>query len=138
MVKGYAGRSAAQETMEQRGEEKAIRWVEGNGWWRMIDQVVSGLAGVDVVTFFVRNPYTCDSAESVAVRIGYQVAQVEPVLKELAEAGLLNALDLGNLWIYELTDDSHRRQILQQYVSWLQEGYHWARLAMDQPPNDAA
>jgi hypothetical protein len=34
--------------------------------------------------------------------------------------------------IYRLADDPHRRQTLQQYVLWLQEGYHWARMGMEQ------
>jgi hypothetical protein len=40
-------------------------------------------------------------------------------------------VDLADVRVYELTEDSHRRQTLQQYVTWLQEGYHWARMVMD-------
>lgn len=123
-------RTESQDAAAYADEEKVIPWAEGNGLWHAIDEVVSGLAGIDVATFFVRNPYTCDSAESLAVRIGYRVSQIEPVLKGLAEKGLLNMVDLGDVCIYELTSDPHRRQTLQQYVSWLQEGYHWVRMAM--------
>jgi hypothetical protein len=112
-------------------EETVIPWAEGNGLWGAISSAVSDLTGVDIVTFFVRNPYTCDSAESLAVRIGRRPAQIQPVLDSLAQAGLLHAVDLGNVRVYELTDDPHRRQTLQQYVSWLQEGYHWARMVME-------
>ena len=114
-----------------RAEEKVIPWAEGNGLWAKISDLVSSLVGVDLVTFFVQNPYTCDSAEGVAVRIGRRVERIQPVLDGLAEAGLLYAVDLGDLRVYELTSDPHRRQTLQQYVAWLQEGYHWARMVMD-------
>lgn len=114
-----------------RAEDKVIPWAEGNGLWGKISDLVSDLVGVDLVTFFVHNPYTCDSAESLAVRIGRRVERIRPVLDGLAGAGLLHTMDLGDLRVYELTSDPHRRQTLQQYVAWLQEGYHWARLAMD-------
>ena len=38
-----------------------------------------------------------------------------------------------SLRVYDLTAEPRRRQTLQQYVTWLQEGYHWARMALDQP-----
>lgn len=116
---------------KQSDEEKVIPWAEGNGLWHSINKLIFDLAGVDIVTFFVQNPYTCDSAESLSVRIGRRKAQVEPVLQGLAEAGLFKATDLGGVCVYELTDDPQRRQTLQQYVAWLQEGYHWARMALD-------
>jgi hypothetical protein len=125
-------RSTNPSVIVRADEEKVIPWAEGNGLWHTINQLVSNLPGVDVVTLFVQNPYICDSAESVAVRIGYRATQIKPVLESLAHAGLLKATDLGKVRVYELTDDPHRRQTLQQYVSWLQEGYHWARMAMDQ------
>lgn len=112
-------------------QEKVIPWAEGNGLWGIIAGLVSDLAGMDLATFFVQNPYTCDSADSLAVRIGRPVEQVEPVLEGFAKAELLTTMDLGGLCIYELTDEPHRRQTLQQYVAWLREGYHWARMVLD-------
>jgi hypothetical protein len=114
-------------------EERTIPWAQGNGLWHAVSQIISDLPGVDLVTFFVQNPYTCDSAESIAVRIGYRVEQVEPTLQALSDAGLLKRTPVDDLHLYELTDDLRKRQTLQQYVSWLQEGYHWARMAMDLP-----
>jgi hypothetical protein len=112
-------------------EEKVIPWAEGNGLWSTVASLASDLVGADVATFFVQNPYTCDSAESLAVRIGRSVEQIEPVLAGFASALLLEKMQLGELVVYALTDDAQRRQTLQQYVSWLQEGYHWARMVMD-------
>jgi hypothetical protein len=124
--------SASPGVIDRADEETVIPWAEGNGLWHTINQLASNLPGADVITFFVQNPYTCDSAESVAVRIGYRAAKIKPVLESLAHAGFLKTTDLGKLRVYELTDDPHRRQTLQQYVSWLQEGFHWARMAMHQ------
>ena len=123
--------TAWQQLVDRADEEKVIPWAEGNGLWGTISSLISDLSGVDVITFFVQNPYACDSAESLAVRVGRQARDVAPILDGLAEAGLLDATDLPGVRVYELTSDPHQRQTLQQYVSWLQEGYHWARMVMD-------
>jgi hypothetical protein len=123
--------STSQSRVDRTDEEKVIPWAEGNGLWATISQLISDLSGVDVVTFFVQNPYACDSAESLGVRIGRRPKQIQPILDGLAEVGLLNVVDLGDVRVYELTHDPHQRQTLQQYVAWLQEGYHWARMVMD-------
>ena len=121
-----------QEIVNLGEEEKLIPWAEGNGLWRTVTRSVRDLVGVDIVTFFVQNPYTCDSIESLALRIGRQPEQVQPVLDDLSRVGLLKKTDLGDVWVFELTDDPRWRQTLQQYVAWLQEGYHWTRMVMDQ------
>jgi hypothetical protein len=123
--------SASRNREYHADEEKVIPWAEGNGLWGTITGLVSDLVGVDIVTFFVQNPYVCDSVQSIAVRLGRQTTQIEPVLERLTNAGLLQAADLGSIRVYELTDNPDRRQILQQYVMWLREGYHWARMVMD-------
>ena len=117
--------------MEPTGAEKVIPWAEGNGLWSTVVDEVRDLAGADVVTFFVQNPYTCDSAASIAVRIGRPEEQVQAVLDGLVDVGLLKRTDLGEVTVFELTDEPQRRQTLQQYVAWLQEGFHWARMALD-------
>ncbi len=52
------------------------------------------------------------------------------MLQALVDAGLLIETRLGDQTVYSLTPDPHYRQTLQQYVSWLREGYHWARMVM--------
>jgi len=121
----------AQNREARTDEEKTIPWAEGDGLWNTISQLVTNLPAVDLVTFLVQNPYACDTAEGLAVRAGRKVAQIEPVLEALTEAGFLNATMMGCLRVYDLTADPQRQQILQQYVTWLQEGYHWARMALD-------
>ncbi|MBN1136195.1 MAG: hypothetical protein JXM73_06400 [Anaerolineae bacterium] len=118
---------------ERADEEKIIPWAEGNGLWNRISQLISDLPAVDLVTFLVQNPYTCDTAANLAVNIGRKVAQIEPVLEALAEEGFLNVTVMDRLRVYDLTDDPRHRQTLQQYVTWLREGYHWARMALNQP-----
>lgn len=112
-------------------EETIIPWAEGNGLWNRISQLLSDLPEVDLATLFVQNPYTCDSAEGLAHRIGRRVERVRVALERLTHAGLLQAIDLRDLRVYRLTDDPHYRQTLQQYVTWLQEGYHWTRMVLD-------
>ena len=124
-------RSADQDALDQNDEDKVIPWAEGNGLWGALTRLVSNLVGVDIVTFFVQNPYACDSAEELAVRVGRRVHLIEPVLESLVEAGFLDAVDMGGLRVYQLTQDPKSRQTLQQYATWLHEGYHWARMVMD-------
>jgi hypothetical protein len=124
-------RYKTQKLADPADEEKVIPWAEGNGLWDTVASLASDLIGADVATFFVQNPYACDSAESLGVRIGRTVTQIGPVLDRYAEAALLQKVDLGEVCVYMLTDDMYHRQTLQQYVSWLQEGYHWARMVMD-------
>jgi hypothetical protein len=124
--------SKPQNREERPNELKIIPWAEGNGLWKTISQLISDLPAVDLVTFLVQNPYTVDTAENLAVNTGRQVAQIEPVLETLTEAGFLNLTVMDDLRVYDLTSDPRRRQTLLQYVTWLQEGYHWARMALDQ------
>lgn len=123
-------RSVAQKSFDPEGVA-VIPWAEGNGLWQSLAGLTSDLDHVDVATFFVRNPYACDSAESLAVRIGRQATKVAPVLERLREAGFLDVMDLDGVRVYELTREPYHRQTLEQYVTWLREGYHWARMVMD-------
>lgn len=107
-----------------------IPWAEGNGLWQTISKLTGDLASIDLLTFFVQNPYACDTAQSLSVRIGRLPEPIEPMLNALVEAELLIETRLGDQIVYSLTSDPHRRQTLQQYVSWLREGYHWARMVM--------
>lgn len=107
-----------------------IPWAEGNSLWEVITQHTPDLSSVDVITFFVQNPYAIDSAQSISERIGRQPEAVVPTLESLAHAGFLDRHDLGCVVIYAMTGETHRRQTLQQYVTWLREGYHWARLVL--------
>jgi len=113
-------------------QERIIPWAEGSGDWQTISALVSGLPAVDLVTFLVQNPYACDTAGGLAERIGRKAGEIQPVLDGLAAAGFMHITDLTSLRVYELTSNPRCRQMLQQYVIWLQEGYHWTRLAIDQ------
>jgi hypothetical protein len=133
MLKLEESGSGTQSREEWADEDKAIPWAEGNGLWNTVSQLVSDLPAVDLVTFLVQNPFACDTAGGLAVRTGRKVGQLEPILEALSEAGFVNATVMGSLRVYYLTADRRRQQILQQYVAWLQEGYHWTRMALDRP-----
>lgn len=125
-------RTVDQKPFELDGRRAIIPWAEGNGLWREMSQLASSLSGVDILTFFAQNPHACDSAAELAVRIGRQAAKVGPVLERLETTGFLEAVELDGVRVYRLADDNHHRQTLQQFVLWLQEGYHWARMGMEQ------
>lgn len=121
----------SQVQIDRPDDDKVIPWSEGKDLWATLNRLVSDLNGVDVITFFVQNPYAFDSAEGLAVRIGRAPERIGPVLERLVEAGFLRTGDLDGMRIYQMADDAHHRQTLQQYVTWLREGYHWARMVMD-------
>lgn len=112
-------------------EVVVIPWAEGNGLWSTLAELVSDLVAADLVTFLIRNPSSYDSAAGLALAIGRDADGIQPVLDGLADAGFLVRVELNGLNAYHLTEEPHQRQTLQQYVTWLQEGYHWTRLAMD-------
>jgi hypothetical protein len=119
------------QTLDRADEDKVIPWAEGNGLWSALTRLASDLVGVDLVTFFVDNPYASDTSQGIAVRVGRRPCEVEPVLDSLVQAEFLDLVVMGGLRIYQLTEEPHRRQTLQQYATWLREGFHWARLALD-------
>lgn len=119
------------DSLTRTDEAKVIPWAEGNGLWSALTELISDLIAADLVTFLIQNPSTYDSADGLALAIGRPSAGIQPVLDGLADAGFLVRVALNGLDAYHLTEDPHRRQTLQQYVTWLQEGYHWTRLAMD-------
>ncbi|MBN1658841.1 MAG: hypothetical protein JXA93_10590 [Anaerolineae bacterium] len=111
-------------------EEKVIPWAEGNGLWAEIARLTSDLSAIDVITFLVQNPHAIDTAQSIAERIGRRLETVAPILESLVDAGLVERINLEGMVIYQLAPDPHHQQTLQQYVTWIQEAYHWARLAI--------
>jgi hypothetical protein len=119
-----------EQVLDRADEDKVIPWAEGNGLWGALAQLASDLIGADLVAFFVDNPYACDTIEGLAVRVGRQPLEVQPVLDALAEAGFLDLVVLGSLEVYHVTEEPQQRQTLQQYATWLREGYHWTRLAL--------
>jgi hypothetical protein len=125
-------RTVDQKPFDFDGSQAIIPWAEGNGLWTQITELVSSLSGVDVITFFALNPHACDSAEQVAVRIGRRPDKVRGILEALQSAGFMEVVELDGMRIYRLANDPRRRQTLQQYVIWLQEGYHWVRMGMEQ------
>lgn len=120
-----------QQALDRADEDKVIPWAEGNGLWGALTRLASDLIGADLVAFFVDNPYANDTAQGLAVRVGRQPSEVGPVLDALVQDGFLDVVEMGGLRVYLLTEESHRRQTLQQYATWLREGFHWARLALE-------
>ena len=120
-----------QQILDRADEDKVIPWAEGSSLWTALARLASDLVGADLVAFFVDNPYASDTAQGLATRIGRQPHVVEPVLEAWVQAEFLDMVMVGALRVYQLTEEPNRRQTLQQYATWLREGFHWARLALD-------
>ena len=85
-MKSCEVRTVDQKPFDFDGSQAIIPWAEGNGLWTQIAELTSSLSGVDVITFFARNPHTCDSAEELAVRIGRRPDKVRGILEALQSA----------------------------------------------------
>src|SRR5882672_5765094 len=56
----------------------------------------------DLVRFFHDNPHTTDTADGIARYTGRDVRTVEPELRQLVNAGVLQSSDLNDLTVYTL------------------------------------
>ncbi len=70
----------------------------------------------DLVRFFHENPHTADTAENIARYAGRDPAAIEQELTELAESGVLQREQVGDMTIYSLATDSEMRELIEQFV----------------------
>ena len=70
----------------------------------------------DLLRFFHDSPHTTDTAENIARYAGRSVETIRGELAELAEDGVLEVSQLGGMVVYSLSQDSHVRQMLEQFV----------------------
>jgi predicted transcriptional regulator of viral defense system len=70
----------------------------------------------DLVRFFHENPNTADTAENVARYAGRDPAAIEQELAELAESGVLQREQIGEMTIYSLATGSEMRELIEQFV----------------------
>lgn len=74
----------------------------------------------DILNFFSKNPYTMDTASSIAQRIGRSPNIVQPELDDLVMLGLLEQTSLNGERVYQLTT----REELQEIVFGFVEGFN--------------
>jgi DNA-binding transcriptional ArsR family regulator len=70
----------------------------------------------DLVRFFHDNPHTTDTAENIARYAGRSVETIRTELAELAEDGVLDENQLGDMVVYSLATDRQVRDLLEQFV----------------------
>jgi hypothetical protein len=70
----------------------------------------------DLVRFFHDNPHTTDTAENIARYAGRSVETIRAELAELAQDGVLDENQLGDMTVYSLAPDRQIRELLEQFV----------------------
>ncbi|MGD2165401.1 MAG: hypothetical protein PVH50_07710 [Anaerolineae bacterium] len=70
----------------------------------------------DLICFFHDNPHTTDTAENIARYAGREVDAIRTDLAELAEAGVLEAAELGELTVYSMSKDPETRELMESFV----------------------
>jgi predicted transcriptional regulator len=71
----------------------------------------------DLVRFLRENPNTADTAESIAKYVGRNAATVEPELRELVNAGIMEVKMVDGMPIYSLTADANVRELLDRFIA---------------------
>ncbi len=70
----------------------------------------------DLVFFFHDNPHTTDTADNIARYAGRSVGAIRTGLAELAQEGVLEENQLGDMTVYSLASDRQIRELLDRFV----------------------
>jgi hypothetical protein len=70
----------------------------------------------DLVRFFHDNPHTTDTSDNIARYAGRSVETIRAELAELAQDGVLEENQLGEMIVYSLASDPKTRELLEQFV----------------------
>jgi len=70
----------------------------------------------DLVRFFHDNPHTTDTADNIARYAGRSIEAIRAELAELAQDGVLEENQLGDMVVYSLAPDHQIRKLLEQFV----------------------
>jgi len=70
----------------------------------------------DLIRFFGENPYTTDTAESIARYAGRNVETTRAELAELAAQGVLVEQRLGEMTVYSLSSNPEVRRLVQRFL----------------------
>ncbi|HID65018.1 MAG TPA: hypothetical protein EYP49_20050 [Anaerolineae bacterium] len=81
-----------------------------------VKRYATGAVKWDIIAFFGENPYTSDTAESIAQRIGRSLDTVLPELIDLAMVGLLERIEIGEAVVFQLTQEQALRQTTSNFV----------------------
>ncbi|MDY6876347.1 MAG: hypothetical protein SWK90_09125 [Chloroflexota bacterium] len=70
----------------------------------------------DLVHFFYDNPHTTDTASNIARYTGRSAEAICTELAELAQGGVLEENQLGDMTVYSLASDRQIRELLEQFI----------------------
>lgn len=71
----------------------------------------------DLVRFLRENPNTADTAENVAKYIGRNATTIEPELRDLVTARIMETKSVEGLPVYSLTTDPAVRELLDRFIA---------------------
>lgn len=83
---------------------------------KFLQAKVNSFVKWDLVRFFHDNPHTTDTADNIARYAGRTAETIRDELAELAQDGVLEANQLGDMVVYSLAADHHIRDLLEQFV----------------------
>ncbi len=83
---------------------------------RFLQTKVNSFVKWDLVRFFHDNPHTTDTADNVARYAGRTAEAIRAELAELAQDGVLEESQLGDMAVYSLSSDHQVRDLLRQFV----------------------
>lgn len=81
-----------------------------------VERYATGVVKWDIIAFFGENPYTSDTARSIAQRIGRSLDIVLPELFDLAMVGLLERIKIDGTMVFQLTREKALRQTTFNFV----------------------
>jgi len=81
-----------------------------------VERYATGAVKWDIIAFFGENPYTGDTARSIAQRIGRSLDMVLPELIDLAMVGLLERIKIDEAVVFQLTQEQALRQTTFNFV----------------------
>ena len=81
-----------------------------------VERYATGVVKWDIIVFFGENPYTGDTARSIAQRIGRSLDIVLPELIDLAMVGLLKRIKIDEAVVFQLTQEQALRQMTFNFV----------------------
>ena len=87
------------------------------GLLKFLRAKVNSFVKWDLVRFFHDNPHTTDTAENIARYAGRTVDTIRAELGELAQDGVLEENQLGDMTVYSLASDHQVREWSAEYQS---------------------
>jgi len=90
----------------------------------VIGKILSSKTKVELLAFFEQNPWTIDTADGVAMRIGKTGEAVQEDLYDLETAGFLKKKYIGHVLVFQMNPPAvdEIRQLLSEYDRMAKKG----------------